>query len=68
MCICTLIAYYVTQNSCYTLSCIIIGSVSCVEGTTEVSPKLLFPVDPLLVYLKEKHDLVGDGKHICVHI
>ena len=32
-------------------------------GTTEVDPKLLFPVEGLVAYLKDNHGLVGDGQY-----
>jgi acyl-CoA dehydrogenase family protein 10 len=32
----------------------------CVPGTSEVSEKLQFPVEGLVTYLKEKHDLFGN--------
>ena len=33
-----------------------------VPGTSEVSPKLKFPVEPLMQYLQERHGLHQDGK------
>ena len=32
-----------------------------VPGTTEVSPKLQFPVEPLVKYLQDKHGLSQEG-------
>lgn len=40
------------------------GSGSHVPGTSEVNPKLVFPVEGLLRYLKEKHGIIGDGNNI----
>lgn len=38
--------------------CIYIGDV---PGTTEVSPKLQFPLEPLVKYLQDKHGLTQEG-------
>lgn len=38
--------------------CIHIGDV---PGTTEVSPKLQFPLEPLVKYLQDKHGLTQEG-------
>ena len=44
------------------------GSVVGVEGTSEVDPKLLFPVEGLVAYLEEKHGLTGDGKTLSLSL
>ena len=38
------------------------GGAGHVTGTTEVDPKLQFPVERLLAYLEERHNLVGESE------
>ena len=33
-------------------------------GTSEVDPKLVFPVEGLAAYLREKHGLEADGQYL----
>ena len=33
-------------------------------GTSEVDPKLVFPVEGLVAYLREKHGLEADGQYL----
>lgn len=51
------ICEYYSISNCRPLA----GSGGHIPGTSEVNPKLLFPVEGLLRYLKEKHGITGDG-------
>ena len=53
-----------TLHSLYILSSFGVAGMGGghVPGTSEVSPKLRFPVDGLVKYLQEKHGLFGNGR------
>ena len=38
-----------------------ISPIGNIPGTSEVSPKLQFPVEPLVTYLRENHGLTQEG-------